>query len=308
MEEKKEQAVQTPSPAPSQPESSTKKLPPFIALLREAWMLLKQSFVSIIKLLFVMICAFLAVAIVIGAFVFFGMMFAPALGDFAGLLILGGLGMIIFYVVSLVVLTTVFQITMIRIFTSPTRLPIIKTLKESLPLVTPFFFTLLLAQFLMFGGFWLLIFPGIVIAFLFSFVNFVVVTENLKGRAALMRSYQLVRPYIWKIVLVSMAVQIPVNILTQIFAWFVEDYPVIYILYFPFVLITGYYIQALSIVLYKNAKAITPVDIPVRMKWILVVASIGWVVFLGLIFTVGVAAVADPSILDMLIPPEKEAL
>lgn len=58
--------------------------------------------------------------------------------------------------------------------------------------------------------------------------------------------------------------------------------------------------------LYKNAKAVTPTDKPVRMRWILIVAIIGWIVLLGLLIAGFFAAIADPELLNNIAPiPEQ---
>lgn len=303
MEENKEQIVPSPSPTQTQPLNTIKKLPPFMALLKEALETLKHSLVSLIKLWLVTIGGILAVVAVVGIFVFLGTILAPAMGAFAILLIPGAFALIVFYVVSFIVLISTSQIAVIKILTSQTKLPIIKTMKESLPLVIPLAFTSFISQLLIAGGLVLLLIPGLVIAVLFAFVNFVVVTENLKGKDALRRSYQLVRPYFWKILLLTIAIQIPVTLLSQVLVRFLQDYPALYLLYLPFVLISGYYIQALNSTLYKNAKAITSTTTPIKMKWILIVAILGWIAFAVIIISVTATGIANPESLESLITP-----
>lgn len=292
--------------APVQAASIENKLPSFKSLYKDAWVLLKTTFTSLIKLFFISLAALFGIVAVVGLFVFLGIMLTPVLGDFSWILIIGALALMVFYIVSIIVISAVSQITYIKIFTSSTKLPIIKTMKESVPLVMPFFVAQLLVQLLVMGGVGLLIIPGIIIAILFSFVSFVVVTENLQGRAALRRSYQLVRPHFWKIVLVSLSLQIPVQIINQIFSSVSQDYPAVFLLSVPFSIGAGLFIQALNIVLYKNAKAVTPTDKPVRMRWILIVAIIGWIVLLGLLIAGFFAAIADPELLNNIAPiPEQ---
>lgn len=228
--------------APVQAASIENKLPSFKSLYKDAWVLLKTTFTSLIKLFFISLAALFGIVAVVGLFVFLGIMLTPVLGDFSWILIIGALALMVFYIVSIIVISAVSQITYIKIFTSSTKLPIIKTMKESVPLVMPFFVAQLLVQLLVMGGVGLLIIPGIIIAILFSFVSFVVVTENLQGRAALRRSYQLVRPHFWKIVLVSLSLQIPVQIINQIFSSVSQDYPAVFLLSVPFSIGAGLFI------------------------------------------------------------------
>lgn len=292
---------------PSSP-STTAKLPAFGVLFKEAWELSTHVLSSFIKLCLLSFCGFLVVATIIGGGVFLGVMLTPVLGDYAALLIIGALILMVFYLVSVVTLIGVTQITAIKLFMSAIKLPVFKTMKQSAPLVPSFFFTTFLAQFFIFGGLWILFIPGFFIALLFSFVSFVVVTENLNGRAALRRSYQLVRPYVWKILLVSLAVQIPVNILSQLMGRFIEDTPVIYVVYLPFVILSGLYIQALSAVLFKHAKANAVTGKAISMKWILIVGIIGWIIFIVALVTLISAAVSNPSMLDSLTSLEQQGL
>ena len=72
-------------------------------------------------------------------------------------------------------------------------------LEEGLPLIGPVLLVIVLYSLVVFGGFLLLVVPGIVFFIRFLFAPAVVVVENVRGRAALRRSWQLTRRNWWRV-------------------------------------------------------------------------------------------------------------
>jgi len=78
-------------------------------------------------------------------------------------------------------------------------LDIKQILKMSWSKIIPFLWIVFLSNFIAGGGFFLFIVPGIFLAVSFSFSNYFLVSENLKGMEALLASKQLIKGYWWKI-------------------------------------------------------------------------------------------------------------
>ena len=292
MDENKSASVTSESPQntiPS-PTNTVGKLPPFSLLYKESWQLLRRTFSSVVKLFLLSILAIFGVVAILAGGVFIGSLVIPSLGAFNAVIFIGAFVLLIFYIVSVVYISSVSQITYVKIFVSETNLPLLQTIKDSKHLIIPYFTTLLLAQLLIVGGLSLFILPGIVFGCFFLFVTFVIVVENLRGKEALKRSYQLIKPNFWRIFGAIALVVVPLNIISQLLSRMAEENNWIFLIAIPFSIGISLYTQALSVVLYKRVKAITPTT-PVNMKWVWVVAIIGWVVGAALlIFTVSMIA------------------
>ena len=150
---------------------------------------------------------YLLVAIVLGmVLVIFGLsisinnptqiletLMSPTVLTTAGLL---GLALVI----GLVYLNVLLQIAMLKIvYEGKEHTSVIQTIKDSRPFVWPVFLISLITGLITFGGFMLLVIPGIIFSLLLSFAQYEIVFNGKRGIEALRRSFALFATDFWGI-------------------------------------------------------------------------------------------------------------
>ncbi|MEA1936524.1 MAG: hypothetical protein U9N04_00200 [Patescibacteria group bacterium] len=190
-----------PSPIsnPSQPTTSLKKP---TELLSEAWGLYKarwKTFLGIIVApILLMLLAFLVFRI--GAF---GMGFLDiSFSEFSAVNILVysiGFVLILALFLAIIIIQIWSQVALIYAIKDNEDIGIKKAYQKSKSKIKSFFWASILVGFITMGGFILFTVPGFIFAVWFAFAVFIVITENLKGMDAVLKSREYARGYWWQI-------------------------------------------------------------------------------------------------------------
>jgi hypothetical protein len=182
-----------------------KSLPKGSSLLKEAFELVKsksQTLLSLSAIIFVM-----AILLEI---------LFPSNAD--GSLQIKTAAAIVFFIAFIIayaVLELLIQISMILVVDQ--NISTQDALNKSTHVFWPYAWTSLLSGLIIFGGFILLIIPGIIFAFWYCMFSYTVVLENLRGMAALRKSKEYIKGYIgqvlWRwivLALITIVVFIPI--------------------------------------------------------------------------------------------------
>jgi len=145
------------------------------------------------------------------------------------------------------------------------------------------------------GGITLLVIPGLLICIFFSFTLQVIVLENKKGRAALSRSYQLVKAYFWQFFFRVLAVETIVVLISNVLNQIAKDAEVFSMLSQVFSILAEWFIVIYLFLLYKQIQAKVPAEKHSNMNWIWAVAAIGWIIIIGIIGAVLSGSLQLPS-------------
>jgi len=85
--------------------------------------------------------------------------------------------------------------------------------------IFPYLWIFLLSEFIIFGGFIFLIIPGIIFAIWFSFGVFILISENLKGMDALLKSKEYIRGKFWTVFWYELILFILMSILAVVLSF-----------------------------------------------------------------------------------------
>ncbi|MFH1207310.1 MAG: hypothetical protein V1668_01750 [Patescibacteria group bacterium] len=166
------------------------------------------------------------------------------------------------------------------------------TLKQSFRYMMRYWWLTVLMGFFVGGATMLFIIPGIIISIWFSFGFFILLTEELRGTQALLKSKEYIRGYWWKIFLyglgVSLMLSIPLIALNLFLsretagAISVVIQPLLSLLMTPFLLCFSYN-------LYLHMKGIKGKDISVPQKkaGLIITAILGWLMIPVIVFGIG---------------------
>ncbi len=264
-------------------EEKLQRLPDPLELVKEAWIIYKKSFWTVVG---------------IGILAIVGMVLLFLLAGILGLVGYFGLGAKInpgfFGLVGiLVIVVAVGGIALSSWSNAAIFLAISKwkedrkiseNIKDAKPFIVPFFLTSLLAGLLSIGAFLLFIVPAFVFGIWFSMWKFILVTEGKSGLSALHTSREYVRGRFWSVVWRVIAVHLPVIILGMLFAKGGEGdatgpingvYQIISLLLIPFYMMYDF---VLFTHLKKTAGAVTK-NIPSRSKLLyLLVPLAGYII------------------------------
>jgi hypothetical protein len=275
---------------------SNDSLPPWQILWQESWESFTHTWLSYAKLIAIGFALFFVSGMI-------GLLFALPLGiSFLGsheqtpnhLSVFQSIMFIVLIIWSMlsllasVIYTMVVPIASVLILDNPNKQNLREILRESKLLFIPYFLTGLMGAFLIMGGFFLLVFPGLLISFFFLFVIYEIVLEKQKGSTALKTSYFLVRNHFWQIVGRYLLVEIIVVLLTSALNKLAGQSSLFLLLSLLFVFAAGWFMQTYLYFLYKQVKTVsTKVDRNVSMGWIWIVAGLGWSLFFVSIIAIG---------------------
>ncbi len=262
------------------------KLPSFGQLYKESWQLMFSKLGSLLKLFLLSLLGIFLVLVALGVVYFVGGLNGFLQGQFTAVSVIAAVLFLCIYLVGFILVTSLVQISYVKILTSDSKLPIWQTVKESMPLFQPYFTTQLIAGLVILGAFFLFVIPGIIVSIYYFFTQYIVVNENLRGRAALRRSYQLVKPHFWKILCAIMLIAIPSQVIIEILSRYTKDYPQLFLLFIPFSLLQSLFMQSLMVILYKKAKSLAPAAKQVSMRWIKIISIVGYILMLGIFILV----------------------
>lgn len=191
-------------------------IPGPIELTKEAWVIYKKRFWTIVGIgvvIFIAEILLLIAAVIIGALGYFGLGAKLSTGFF------GLVGVLV--VVGFIISIALSSWSNAAIFLSITKWKedrkITDLIKEAKPFILPYFLTSFLAGLLSIGASLFFIIPALVFGVWFSMWKFIVVTENRSGLLALHISREYVRGRFWGVVWRVIAVHLPVLILGLLF-------------------------------------------------------------------------------------------
>lgn len=258
-------------------------------LIQDAWELFQKTAVIYIKLLGVAI-AFLLLGALIGVMIILPLSFTAfssphfnnfnQLAPFPSVLLVLLIIWSILYIVSFIVIGLVFPVVSIFVFDGEYNLSIFDLIKKSKKFLLPYFLTSLLSALLIFGGLFIFVVPGIVIAIFFAFVGYEVVLEGQSGRAALKRSYFLVKCNFWEVILRAVTLQIGLVIISTVLTQLAGSNWLLNLVKFLFSIFSVWYSRAYFYLLYKQLRAKSTLPSNISIQWIWIVSGIGWALVL----------------------------
>ena len=271
--------------------AETKLLPSVTKLAEDSWELFKKTWTDYLKLVGLTI-AYVFLALLIGvliilpvSFIAFGshfQLFDQPTPFTIIIMILLTVWLVLFFL-SLVVIEILFPIASVFILQEKKNSSLFDLIKATKPYFWPYFLTVLLSGFLVAGSAVLLLIPGLLIAFFFSFVLFEVVIDGQKGGSALKRSYFMVKNNFWQVFIRVVVLEVAVIILTSIANRIAGKDVVLKLVQFFFSLFASWYARAYIYLLFKEVRARTSFPAKISINWIWVVSVIGWVIVILLI-------------------------
>lgn len=150
----------------------------------------------------------------------------------------------------------------------------------------------------------LLIIPGILITFFFAFISYEVVIDGKSGTTALQRSYFMVKNFFWDILGRFLLLEVGIIIVSSVLSNLGKQEPILWILQALFNFFVSWYARAYAYLLYKQVRDRTTFPAQISIRWIWIVAAIGWVVLILIV----VAASSGIAHLPAIQPPQPHHL
>lgn len=158
-------------------------------------------------------------------------------------------------------------------------------ISKSFKLFLPVFLTALIVFFLVYGGFVLLLIPGIVIAVLASFSVYEVVFGNGKYLQAIKHSATIVSQNFWELVkrvlvIIGIAIVLGISngILSGVLGKNMVAQGALSLLWMAVQVVLSWFTIAYYYEIYLDARKITDLDKKKSITWMWIVAAIGWVI------------------------------
>lgn len=277
--------------------SAVSSLPPMNVLFRDSLKLLKKNFLSLLVLTIIggvgfglLVVIFLAGLIPIGIFSFLQANSHTALSTVSAIqpiTIILATFLIFFLIVGFFIVGDCLQVAFILVLNGKEDMfEFGSILKKSIRLIIPAGIILLLISFIVTGGFFLFVVPGIVFSLLLSFALYEVVIEQKRGNAALRASVYIVSSYFWPIVvrlvflwiLMFLIMSLLPVVLTQLFP---KQQLIVSSVFQILNGVVSWYALAYSLTLYKQAKALGQPK-TVNIRWLYVTAILGWIAAVAL--------------------------
>jgi len=189
----------------------------------------------------------------------------------------------VLYLLILIAYLLMMPIMYLLILTNTKKESIKSLINRSKPYIIPYFMTNLLLSFFVVGGFAVFVIPGLILSLFFIFTLTIIVLENKTGRAALLRSYQLVKAYFWQILLRVIIIEAGVIIVSNILNNIAKEVSSVAIISRLFSLFVEWFVVIYLFLLYKQIREKVPADKTVSMNWIWVVSIIGWILIICLL-------------------------
>lgn len=151
--------------------------------------------------------------------------------------------------------------------------------KRSIGFIIPLAVVSILSGLLVFGGMWLFVIPGIVIAILLSFSSYEVIIEGKRGVDALSRSMYIVSKHFWDIVGRAIVLWLVIVVISVILEGLVRQNAIFSLLSTIFNVGSSWFSVAYFLTLYKEAQKSVDVKGRASLTWVVLVAVIGWILF-----------------------------
>lgn len=214
-----------------------------------------------------------------------GANFTEMLAQSAGTLVPFAALLFVIYIVAMMILGSVAGVAMILAVARAEDKPKIGELMATgLKLFVPLFLTSLIVMFLVIGGVFLLVIPGLIISIYMSFVSYEIILGKKKYMAAMQSSATLIHQNFGALFvryLVILGIAIGISIVEGVLRGILGDSGlsglvglVSFVVQIAFSIFTISY----SYMLYKEATAAADRAKPASMTWMWIVAIIGWII------------------------------
>jgi hypothetical protein len=169
-------------------------------LLSDAWKLYKSRWKTFLGIIIAPILLIIPVFLVFGIIVFgAGMIGAFDLESAVGNVIIFAILLLVLSI-SMIIIQFWSQAALIyAIKDSAENIGIKESYRRGWHKIRSFFWVSILSGFIIMGGYMFFIIPGIIFAIWFSLALYIVITEDLKGMDALLKSREYVRNYWWSV-------------------------------------------------------------------------------------------------------------
>ncbi|MBI2017751.1 DUF4199 family protein [Candidatus Daviesbacteria bacterium] len=273
--------------------------PTISQLFSDSWQTFTQSVLSlfiinILSLVIYLLLAALAVVIFIISGIGSALLqkglagFTPDLLLSPNFLITSAILIAVFGVVFAII-TAALQVATILIVDSKGKTSVAAAFKNSLRLILPLFLVGLVTFFLIAGSFFVFILPAILVGFLLGFTQLEIILNGRRGLEAIRRSVLLISKnfgaiFVRSILLwvlyfvVFLVINILKNLVTQDAQWMVSIFS--YLLN----IILGWFALAYQIILYKHANIGLENEKGKGIRWIWVLALVGWLIAAAVAF------------------------
>lgn len=274
---------------------ASNQLPPIKTLFSDTWTAFKGSVLNLFILAVISLVFWAAIAVVafflaipFGGLALFSAFQGGTPNPAVILASLSSLGLIFFLaVIAFVIISLIIQAASILVAGGYKNKPSIgDVLKKGLSKVLPLFLVGFVTGFIVMGGFFLFVVPGIFFAILFSFVGYEIVLNNQGIISSVKRSMRIVIANFWGIlgrILLLWVVLLAIYILPSMIFSSSDTASAIWSFFSIFInLLVGWYSLCYSVTLYKQASAGLESDKGSKLLWPLLAAVVGWIV--GIIF------------------------
>jgi hypothetical protein len=288
LEEKKKQETSPNGPEQNRPVSKKEGLRSIEELFTCSWEIFKHRFRTLISL---NLLSTLFLIVVLGIFIGTGYVFSLLFPESKIALIAGGtiIGIIPGF------LSMFWCMTALTFAVADESLGIRDALVKGWEKVFSFMWLLSLIGFLVTGGFLLLFIPGIIFLVWFSFAQFILASENVRGMNALLKSKEYVRDRWFDVFLRLFVIWLVSGALGMI----PLVGPIVSILFFPFMMIFTYLIYR-DLRTLKEEVLIYPHSSGEKFKWI-GTGTLGYIVFpilvIGILIVIFGASLSIPVFL-----------
>lgn len=250
--------IDQPSTLPSSTQVIS-SLPDVSAIFGQTWNIYKQRFGTFLGIIVIpMFIMMIITAIFFVAGGSFGIVFLFSK------ITTGSIGLFVLLAILFLIIIFVIQAwgqtaLLYAIKDSSERIGIIESYRRGWHKILSYFWVYLLVGLIVFGGFLLLIIPGIIFAVWFSFAVFILIAENLKGVKALSKSKEYVKGHWWSVFWYLFSIEAIISIIYLIFI------PLFSFLKIPFISMASEFIAILFLtpfgmtylfIIYNNLKAL----------------------------------------------------
>jgi hypothetical protein len=284
-------------------EKKSSKLPPIQSLFQDSWELFEKTWFSYLKLVGFAI-AYIFLALLIGILISLPISFVVVGTHFQIFrhmtpfhiadLVLIILWFILFFL-SILAIDVIFPIVSISIFQGKQGIPVLDLIKRSKTFFWTLFFTLLLSGLIILGGTIILVIPGLLFAFFFTFISYEVVIDKQSVRSALRRSYFMVKSFFWQILGRLLLLEAGIIVISTILDRLEGAAALLSLVQFLFTLFVSWYARGYTYLLYKQLRERTAFPEHISIKWVWIVSVIGWVIILLLLVGVGMGMMYVPG-------------
>lgn len=285
-------------------------LPSIHQLAGDSWQLFKKTWTAYLKLLGLFI-AYILLAILVGLLISLPITFVAIGSHFQlvnhltpfniTILVLLGLWLILFFL-SIIAIDIFFPIVSIFILQGKKTSPIFDLIRQAKRFFWIYFLAVLLSILATAGGMILFVIPGLLIAFFFTFVAFEVVVEGQSSSSALKRSYFMVKNHFWEVLGRLVVLELGIIIISSLLNRLSTSVGIIALVSFLFNIFVSWYARAYAYLLYKEVRAKTTFPQSISIRWIWVVAGIGWALFVLFLIAFAFGAAHVPGMMHPMHP------